>query len=80
MSLIVYLDGFKGLLICSRGRYAEFYKSYFHEELKARVENYLGEVLEERFEGALEVPEYSEVYYLYVLFLAKELLRGASFH
>ncbi len=73
-----YIDekiyGFHGLLVCSRGKYTIFFKNDFYKILKSKIEKYLGEIIEERFEGYIDIPEHGKIYYLYNLFLEKNFI------
>lgn len=67
------IHGFHGLLICCRGKYADFYKEYFYKVLKPKIEEYLSEIVEESFEGYITIPGSGEVYHIYHFFF-KNLL------
>jgi len=68
------IANFKGLLVCSRGMFAKAYKEYYHKVIKAIVEEHLGNVVEEWFEGYIELPDRGGVFHLYVLLLKENLL------
>ena len=68
---------FRGLLVCSRGSYTGVYEELIHGELVKLLEESgnFTEIEIERFEGRLVMETGKEVYYKYVLFIDRDVLK-----